>query len=36
MHNADFSFIAGDLLYMLMGAVVSCAGAALLLQRIQE
>jgi ABC-2 type transport system permease protein len=36
MRNADFSFITGDLLFMLLGAVVSCAGAALLLQRIQE
>jgi ABC-2 type transport system permease protein len=36
MHNADVSFIVGDLLFMLLGAVVSCAGAAILLQRIQE
>ena len=36
MHNADISFIVGDLLFMLLGAVVSCAGAAILLQRIQE
>jgi ABC-2 type transport system permease protein len=36
MHNADVSFIAGDLVFMLLGAVVSCAGAAILLQRIQE
>ena len=36
MQNADASFIVGDLLFMLMGAVVSCAGAAFLLQRIQE
>ncbi len=36
MRNADFSFITGDLLFMLFGAIVSCAGAAFLLQRIQE
>ncbi len=36
MHNADFGFIVGDLVFMLLGAVVSCAGAAFLLQRIQE
>jgi len=36
MHNADTGFIAGDLFFMLFGAVVSCAGAAFLLQRIQE
>jgi ABC-2 type transport system permease protein len=36
MHNAGVSFIAGDLLFMLLGAIVSCAGAAFLLQRIQE
>jgi len=36
MHSVDIGFIAGDLVFMLLGAVVSCAGAALLLQRIQE
>jgi len=36
MRNAGLGFIAGDLLFMLVGAVISCAGAALLLQRIQE
>jgi ABC-2 type transport system permease protein len=36
MQNAQFSFIVGDLLFMLLGAVLSCAGAAFLLQRIQE
>ena len=36
MHNAGVGFIAGDLVFMLLGAVVSCAGAAFLLQRIQE
>ena len=36
MRNADMGFIAGDLVFLLLGAVVSCAGAAFLLQRIQE
>ncbi len=36
MRNADIGFITGDLAFMLLGAVVSCAGAAFLLQRIQE
>jgi ABC-2 type transport system permease protein len=36
MRNADMGFIAGDLVFMLAGAIISCAGAALLLQRIQE
>jgi len=36
MRNADLSFITGDLVFMFLGAVVSCAGAAILLQRIQE
>ncbi len=36
MRNADIGFITGDLGFMLLGAVVSCAGAAFLLQRIQE
>jgi len=36
MQNADAGFITGDLFFMLLGAVVSCAGAGLLLQRIQE
>jgi ABC-2 type transport system permease protein len=36
MRNAEIGFITGDLLFMLLGAVVSCAGAAFLLQRIQE
>ncbi len=36
MHNADVGFITGDLVFMLLGALVSCAGAAFLLQRIQE
>ncbi len=36
MQNADLSFITGDLVFMILGAIVSCAGAAFLLQRIQE
>jgi ABC transporter DrrB family efflux protein len=36
MQNADLGFITGDLVFMFLGAVVSCAGAAFLLQRIQE
>ncbi len=36
MQNAGFGFITGDLVFLLLGAVVSCAGAAFLLQRIQE
>ncbi len=36
MRNAGIGFIAGDLVFLLLGAVVSCAGAAFLLQRIQE
>lgn len=36
MQNADLSFITGDLIFLLLGAVVTCAGAAILLQRIQE
>jgi hypothetical protein len=36
MQNAEIGFITGDLLFMLAGAVASCAGAAFLLQRIQE
>ena len=36
MQNAQISYIAGDLLFMLLGAILSCAGAAFLLQRIQE
>jgi ABC-2 type transport system permease protein len=36
MQNAQFSYIVGDLLFMLLGTVLSCAGAAFLLRRIQE
>ena len=36
MYDASLRFIAGDLIFMFAGAVVCCAGAAFLLQRIQE
>jgi ABC-2 type transport system permease protein len=36
LQNAEFGFIVGDLLFMLLGTVLSCAGAAFLLKRIQE
>ena len=36
MHGADITFITGDLLFMFLGAFLSCASAALLLRRIQE
>ena len=36
MQNAEAGYVTGDLLFMLGGAVLSCAGAAFLLQRVQE
>jgi ABC-2 type transport system permease protein len=36
MQNAGFGYIVGDLAFMLLGAVVCCGGAGLLLQRVQE
>lgn len=36
LHNADFSFIVGDLIFLLLGAVITCGGAAMLLSREQE
>lgn len=36
LHGAGFSFIAGDLTFLLLGAVITCAGAGILLRRIQE
>ena len=36
LQNAELTFISGDLLFMLAGAIISCACAGLLLQRIQE
>jgi ABC-type multidrug transport system permease subunit len=34
--NAELSFIGGDLVFLALGAVVTCAGAGILLRRIQE
>ena len=36
LHNAGISFITGDLLLLLIGAIGTCACAALLLRRAQE
>jgi ABC-2 type transport system permease protein len=36
LHHADISFIAGDLLFLFLGAVLTCAGAGLLLRRMHE
>lgn len=36
LYRAGFSFYAGDLLFLLIGAIVTFFGAALLLKRIQE
>ncbi len=36
LYRADFAFYAGDLLFLLLGAVVTFFGAAVLLKRIQE
>jgi ABC-2 type transport system permease protein len=36
LQNADFSFIVKDLVFLLLGAVVTCGGAGLLLSRTQE
>src|SRR4051794_21036511 len=36
LHNADFSFIVADLLFLALGAVVPCVGAGFLPQRMQE
>jgi ABC-2 type transport system permease protein len=36
LHNSELSYIAGDLLFLLLGAIITCAGAGILLQRIQE
>ncbi len=33
LRNADFSFIAGDLLFLAVGAIVTCGGAAWILSR---
>jgi ABC-2 type transport system permease protein len=36
LQNADFSFIVHDLVFLLLGAVITCGGAGLLLSRAQE
>ncbi len=36
LHDADLSLIASDLVFLLVGAVVTCAGAGILLRRVQE
>jgi ABC-2 type transport system permease protein len=36
LYRADFSFYAGDLAFLLVGAIATFFGAALLLKRIQE
>src|SRR5581483_9431957 len=36
LRNADISFIAGDLIFLALGSIITCAGAAVLLKRIQE
>jgi ABC-type multidrug transport system permease subunit len=36
LQNADLSFIAGDLAFLAIGAVITCAGAGWLLRRMHE
>ncbi len=36
LRNAQFSYIEGDLLFLLAGALLTCAGAAYLLSRAEE
>ena len=36
MQDAGIGFIVWDLVFMFLGAVACCGGAAVLLQRIQE
>jgi len=36
LHNSDIHFIIGDLVFLFLGAVITCVGAGVLLQRIQE
>ncbi len=36
LHDASLSYIAGDLLFLFAGAVVTCLGAGLLLRRMHE
>jgi len=36
LRDADLAFIAGDLVFLLLGALITCGSAALLLRRAQE
>lgn len=36
LHNCDITFILADLAFLTLGALVTCAGAGILLQRIQD
>jgi len=36
LYHADLSFIAGDLIFLALGALVTCGGAAVLLSRCQD
>ena len=36
LRDADLAFIAGDLVFLLVGALVTCGGAAFLLRRAQD
>lgn len=36
LNSADISFVTGDLIFLFLGAFVTCAGAAILLSREQE
>lgn len=36
LHNSDISYIMGDLVFLFLGAFVTCAGAGILLRRIQD
>ena len=36
LHNAELRFIQGDLIFLLLGALLTCGGAAWLLSRAQE
>ena len=36
LRNAEVSYITGDLVFLLLGALVTCGGAAVLLQRTEE
>ena len=36
LYNADFSFVRGDLLFLAAGVLITCGGAAYLLNRAQE